>query len=279
MARLDRLVWAAGTSFTAFGLRVGVRVSSPELLETVLAQIPTDWRLARSPVVERLYSYIAGSAKFRANVRPFHFLYGNTQRLVRADDPGTLLEVFEADLSFYLAQATRQYLFVHAGVVGWKGHAIVVPGRSFSGKTTIVKEFLKAGAEYFSDEFAVLDGRGYVHPFPRQLSIREDRGGKATQTRVRADELGAKVGKSALPIGFLLCTQYRSGASWRPQRLSPARGVLALLANTLVARNDPTRALGTLEAAIRNAQSLKSARGEAREIVESILRRLENSIG
>src|SRR5712671_1032424 len=250
MARLDRLVWAAGISFTAFGLRVGVRVSSPELLEPVLAKIPTRWNLQRSRVVERLYSYVAGSAQQRSNVRPLHLMYCNTQRLVRTENPRELLEVFESDLSSYFAQAARRRLFVHAGVVGWQGQAIVVPGCSFSGKTTIVKEFLKAGADYFSDEFAVLDERGYVHPFPRALSVREENQSPG-QERIRAEELGASVGAGPLPIGFVLWTQYRPGASWRPRILSPGKGLLALLANTLVARNEPGRALGTLEAAIR----------------------------
>ena len=65
-----------------------------------------------------------------------------------------------------MAAETRERVFVHAGVVGWKGHAIVIPGRSRSGKTTLVAELVKAGAEYYSDEFAVLDAEGRVHPFP-----------------------------------------------------------------------------------------------------------------
>ena len=278
MEKLDRLVWAAGISFISFGLRVGVRVSSAELLEPVLAHAPTGWKSARSPVVERLYSYIAGSTRLGANVRPLHLLYANTERLVRTGNPGELLEVFEADLASYVAQAARHWLFVHAGVVGWKGQAIVIPGRSFSGKTTIVKEFLRAGADYFSDEFAILDARGYVHPFPRPLSVREDRGQKPSQKRIGAKELGAKIGRGPLPIGLLLWTQYKPGAAWRPKILSPARGVLALLDNTLAARNEPRRTLVTLEAAIRRAQSLKSARGEAKGVVESVLQYLGSSI-
>jgi hypothetical protein len=253
-------------------------VSSPELLEPVLASIPTKWKLARSLVVDRLYSYIAGSARVRPNVRPLQVLYTNTHRLVRSENPDELLEVFESDLSSYFAHAARHCLFIHAGVVGWKGQAIVIPGQSFSGKTTIVQEFLRAGADYFSDEFAVLDGQGCVLPFPRLLSVREGRSKRHGQERIRAEELGARVGVTPLPMGLLLCTRYRPGASWRPRTLSPARGVLALLANTLAARNQPRFALITLEAAIRHAQCLKGDRGEAREVVESILQRLDTNL-
>ena len=62
---------------------------------------------------------------------------------------------------------------MHAGVVGWNGRALLLPGRTLSGKTTLVAELLRAGATYYSDELAVLDARGRVHPFPKPLAIRE----------------------------------------------------------------------------------------------------------
>src|SRR3981081_1401736 len=107
MEKLDRLVWAAGISFISFGLRVGVRVSSAELLEPVLAHAPTGWKAARSPCGDLLYSYIAGSTRLGANVRPLHLLYANTERLVRTGNPGALFEVIEPDLASYGAQAQR----------------------------------------------------------------------------------------------------------------------------------------------------------------------------
>ena len=71
----------------------------------------------------------------------------------------------------HLAERARNRIFIHAGVVGWQGRAIVIPGRSFSGKSTLVAALLQAGATYYSDEFAVLDGRGYVHPFLARRSF------------------------------------------------------------------------------------------------------------
>ena len=48
-------------------------------------------------------------------------------------------------------------------------------------------ELLRAGATYYSDEFAVFDARGRVHPYPKPLSIREKNGNRARS--VPADEL------------------------------------------------------------------------------------------
>lgn len=69
MEKLDCLVWAAGISFISFGMRIGVRVSTPELLEKVLAYLPPGWKFAPSPRVERLYSLIAGGVGPQPNVR------------------------------------------------------------------------------------------------------------------------------------------------------------------------------------------------------------------
>jgi hypothetical protein len=79
--------------------------------------------------------------------------------------------VLESEIRQWVAKTAKKRTFVHAGVVNWHKRAIVIPGRSRSGKTTFVAELVKAGASYLSDEFAVLDSRGRVHPFAKPLSI------------------------------------------------------------------------------------------------------------
>jgi hypothetical protein len=196
-------------------------------------------------------------------------LYGNAQRLSRTVNVDELLGVFESDLNVYIAQTTPRRFFVHAGVVGWKGRAIVMPGRSYSGKTTLVKEFLERGATYYSDEFAVFDGRGHVYPFARPLAIRE----KTTQrqTKVSAEELGGSTGVKPLPVGLLLFTQYHDSTRWQPRAMSPGKAALGLLANALSARQQPERALAFLEKAVHGARILNGARGEAKDLVRTIL--------
>lgn len=152
MDKLNRLVWAAGISFRVFGVRIGVRVSAENLLEPLIAHFPTAWKPETSTIVERLYSLIGDGIGQRSSVRRFSFLYGDVQQLARTMDAEDLYEALESDMDFYIAQSARQRLFVHAGVVAWKGRAIVIPGRSQSGKSTLVKAFLEAGASYYSDE-------------------------------------------------------------------------------------------------------------------------------
>jgi hypothetical protein len=273
MEKLNRLVWAAGISFSTFGVRIGVRVSAEELLEPQVSHFPVGWKPETSRTVDRLYSIIGGAIGPRPTVRQFNFLYGDAQQLARTIHPEDLHEALEADMDFYLAQAARQKFFVHAGVVAWRGKAIVIPGRSQSGKTTLVKAFLEAGASFYSDEFAVFDRRGRVHPYPRRLSLRGDTTHQAT--RLSAQRLGFRTGTGPLPVGLVALTRYKAGAPWKPKTLSPGRGALGLLANSLAARKQPDQAFTTLGRVVCRALVLAGTRGEAPETAASILHLLD----
>jgi hypothetical protein len=168
-----------------------------------------------------------------------------------------------------VAQLSTRYVFVHAGVVGWNGHAIVIPGRSHSGKTTLVKQLIQAGATYYSDEYAVLDSRGRVHPYARKLGLRDTN--VAISKRVRAEDLGALTGTKPLRIGLVVSTNFHDAARWRPRQLSRGQAMLEMLANTVSARTQPEIALPVLRRALEQARALKGRRGEAAEVTHSLL--------
>lgn len=267
-------MWAAGLTFTAYGVRVGVRVDDHELLYGVVERLPPGWRLSASPFVTRLYSLIAGDTNGARRVRRFRLLYSGAELVARSLDAEAVFERFESDLQLYVAERAPRRVFVHAGVVGWRGRAIIIPGRSLSGKTTLVAELLRAGAEYYSDEYAVLDAAGRVHPYPRPLALREGDGLK--QTRRHAEEFGASVGRAPLPVGLVVVCRHVRGAGWRPRRLTPGEGVLEMLANTVCARRSPALSLAALSSAAAGATVLAGARGEAARAAESILRSMES---
>src|ERR1700692_1331443 len=114
-------------------------------------------------------------------MRRLTLLYADSVRVAREVASNQVLEAFETELHLYTATESSDMTFLHAGVVGWQGRAILVPGRSFSGKTTLVRAMLRLGATYYSDEFAVVDNLGRVHPFARPLGIREEGSGAQTK--------------------------------------------------------------------------------------------------
>ncbi len=270
MEKLDRLGWAAGIAFTAYGLSIGVRVSDRSALARVRELLPPGWRPAIKPTVQRLYSLVVGGPTSRAGVRRLSILYSDAARLVRTDDLEEMLRLFEQDMELYIGDQARRRIFVHAGVVGWNGRAILVPGRSGSGKSSLVRALVKAGASYYSDEFAVLDERGRVHPYPIPLSIRPGRDG-TTRTKYRAEEIGGVVGTRPLPVGLVVITRWVEGRQFRPRPVSRGRAVLDLLVNALPARRRPERVLDVLSRVASQAVVLRGSRGEAEETAGQIL--------
>jgi hypothetical protein len=263
MDKVDRLGWAEGIAFKAFGVRIGIRVSERGFVKQIKKLLPPGWEPLATPKVEHLLSLRIGGTSPRSKIRRFHILYLESVRLSRTMDVDEALRALETNLHFIVSLEAPTKLFIHAGVVAWKNLAIVMPGPSFSGKSTLVSELVRAGATYYSDEYAVLDGRGRVHAYPRPIV---GRSGKTHGGVVRSRWKKLK----PLPVGTVLITRYKDGAKWRPRALTPAEAVLELLANTVAARPRPQFAMETIKKALRRARALKSARGDAEEIVGAL---------
>ena len=277
MDKIDRPGWAAEISFISYGVRIGVRVNRPEALARLAEYFPPGWRPSSSNRAARLYSLVVGDDGKQSKARRSHLLYRDVTKLARGRDLDQVLDAFETDLHHYVAENAPRRTFVHAGVVGWNDRAVIIPGRSHSGKTTLVAELVRAGATYYSDEYAVLDARGRVHPFSRPLSIRGE--GEVKGTRHTVEALGGVSGVKPLQVGLVVVSQYREGRRWRPRRLSSGEGALALLANTIAARLRPERALSTFQRVVAGAPVVKGVRGEAGEVVEAIFRDLNQGPG
>jgi hypothetical protein len=249
-----------------------VRSNDAAVFEVLRASYPAVARPAVRPRVDYLYSLRLAEQR-EGRVRSFNLLYNGALRLARSLDPAEVCEAFERDLHLRVAEASRGWIFVHAGVVAWHGRAVLIPGRSHTGKTSLVEALLRRGATYYSDEYAILDGEGNVLPYPKPLYLRSPEG--ENRERLPASALGAKTGRNRLPVGLVLLTRYRPGARLRPRALSPGRAVLGLLENTIQARTQPRLAFSVLAAAIRQAPVLSGPRGEADATADWVLRRLD----
>ena len=270
MSKLDRLVWAEGLAVRAYGVRVGLRASEPGVLDPLIERLPPTWKSAASPLVDRMYSYVAGGSRPNSRIRRYHLLYIDHARVVRdARSIAPCLEALEIDARHTVAALSPQRVFVHAGVVGWGGRAIVIPGASFSGKTSLVAALVRRGATYYSDEYAPIDRYGRVHPFAKPLSIRGD--GERS-----AEELGGIAGRRPLDIRAIVEAPFRPGAGWRPRERSEGHGALALLSQALTGRTDPARTMSAVRAAADGALVLSGGRGEADETAERLLQRLSS---
>ena len=253
------VVSPAAICIDAYGVPVELRAYDAELLSALRRVMPPGASIAEPEVVAATYSIIEGGGGY--------LLLADDSPVAEGTHLDEVLARLESALHFHVAVAARTRLFVHAGVVGWKGGAIVLPGRTHAGKSSLVAALVRGGATYYSDEYAVLDDDGFVHPFARALGIRDDAG----QTRrVDPRTLGA-VGDAPLPVTRVIATRHVAGGEWRAVPMSPGETVLALLANTLAARTRSADALRILAAAARHASGIQGERGDATAAVEHIL--------
>jgi hypothetical protein len=267
--KVDQLGWSARASFVAYGRRIGVRVNHAGVLKLLPKHLPYGSKPSQVQNVDRLYSLFTTGLRKNPKHRIPNALFGGAECLACSFELSDVLEMLERDARLFVAEHAQRRIFVHAGVVGWNGRAIVIPGKSMSGKTSLTAEFVRGGAIYYSDEFAVFDEEGRVHPYAKPLSVRGGDGYR--QTDLPVETFGGRTGTRPLRVGMVLVTRYGNRARWRPQGISAGMGALALLANTVAARRQPEKTLDVLRKAVCTASVLKSLRGEAGAVVESVL--------
>lgn len=173
-----------------------------------------------------------------------------------------------SELELWVAEHARRFVFVHAGCVVWQRRAVVLPGRTMSGKSSLTAALVRAGATYYSDEYAVLDAHGVVRPYARPLSLRPYDGGPAR--RVPVGVLGGRAGGGPVPVGLVAELQYDGGA-YSPTTVSPGRSVLLLVDNTIPAQSRPRAVLTALTATVTKAVTISGVRGDADEAAAGLL--------
>lgn len=255
---------APGTlTFVSHGARVAVQTDDSELLRLVEEVLPPGSEVVAGGPVDAVCSVRTERGGWR--------LLADDAPDLRTGDIELLSRALGAALHFTVASNAPELLFLHAGVVGWEGRAIVVPGASGSGKTSLVVALLAAGATYYSDDYAVFDAAGRVHPYPKRLSVRRSDGGGAPPHTPSAADLGAPTGWEPLPVGLVVLTRYEPGAVWRPTTLSPAKAVLGLLSNTVLARRRTGSAVAIWSKVAQSAPAFTGRRGEADQLVVALL--------
>jgi len=241
--------------FECYGVPIELAADDARTLRRMRARLPPAARAIAA--TERAKDRANGRAKNRAIDRAKKFR-------VRAPADAAALQAFESKLALHVAAESRTFLFVHAGVVGWRGRAIVLPGRTHAGKSTLVAALVRAGATYYSDEYALVDGDGRVWPYPRPLSLRRARG----PVRVRPERLG-RVGRGPLPVGLVVLCRF--AARTKLGTLSPGRALLALLKQTVAARAQAATAMERLSRIVTTAPVAAGTRGEAGEFARALL--------
>lgn len=244
------------------GLRIAVRSNSAMLLEQVRSR--TASVAAPSSGTPQL-SYTIEERRERSGLS--YAIRCGQCRMEQSTTPREALDALLRRMQLHVAEEAPEHVFVHAGVVSWQGKAILLPGRTFSGKTSLVVALLRQGAVYYSDEYAVLDRCGMVHPYARPLQVRMANGSRLWTAHM----LGAEVGSEPLDVALVVFAKYQVTSCWQARPVSPGNAMLRLLANTVCARKRPHQALACLRLVALKAPAFLAVRGECGDAVKPVL--------
>ncbi|MGI8812008.1 MAG: hypothetical protein ACR2IH_05710 [Pyrinomonadaceae bacterium] len=250
--------------FESFGVSIRIEFDSPDAVEAcrVLLEdvLPGYCDFGTTTVPQHIF-------RVNWNKSSRDSIYQDGRPLFLATPRETVLSVLGSRVRLLVAQFAKDFVFIHAGVVSWADRAIVIPGHSMQGKTTLVAAFVERGAKYYSDEYAIIDKDGSVHPFVKPLSVRRS-DHKYKQHDVT---VSGECGTTAIPVGMILDTKFKKGAKIRPKEMTNGSAMIALIQNTIPIRENPGYVLSVLKAAVDSAVLIRSPRGEADEAVQSLI--------
>ena len=190
-----------------------------------------------------------------------------------ADKEVEILALDEAEeeireLEHWVAEHATEAVFIHAGVVAVDGEAVLLPGRTHAGKSSLTAALLRAGADYGSDEYAVITPDGLVHAYPRRLTLRTSDG----ILRVPAVDLGGAPFTDPVRVTAVADVRFESGADWSVTELSRGQTAMRLIDNAVAAQRRPVDVLDSVLAALASLRvGVQGVRGDADVAAEEII--------
>jgi hypothetical protein len=249
-----------GFGISGHGWSAAVLADSAAALET-LDRYVAPWLPRMSPD--------AGSADVVFEVRRSGTGFSLLQQGARVADSMTaedLVHPIEGCIDEALVRRAPGLIAVHAGAVARGEAAVILPASTHGGKSTLVRELLRQGCTYFSDEYAMIDTQGKLHAYPRAMMLRD--GGELARPML-ASELDAPTGRGPVRIALILAARYERESGWDVCAASGSQMLLALLKHT--PRYVSSGVIGPLAAACRSALCLTGVRGEAGDAARRII--------
>ncbi|HRH43607.1 MAG TPA: hypothetical protein PKY82_18400 [Pyrinomonadaceae bacterium] len=269
-----KVKWKEFLAFEVFGVKIGVRSNDATIINRIKEGLPYLLPIdIKSISFEEINHCFSVYLTKRGSPRKI-WLNKDDDEIIDFLYVKDKLDFLDSKIRLTVAEFAENFVFLHAGVVGYKGKAILVPARSFSGKTTLVAELAKRGLDYYSDEYAVLDSKGLVHPFTKKLSIRgiiDD----YQQVDIDVEELGGKKGVEPLKVGVILISKFKKKGKFNPKIVSSGEGIIESISNSVSIRQNPKFVLQVLSIITNEAKIIKTIRGEAASFADKFLPFLE----
>jgi len=211
------------------------------------------------------------------------------------DTFGGMVAHLGAEVAMTLAGQISNGPTFHAAAVAWQGRAVMIPGASGAGKTTLTAHLVLEGLQYLSDELCVVpDGASDVVGFARPLGVkpgawptfeatlRQTRDAEVVPTNngllVRSTRLNAIGAGGPSLLCAIIVPRRRPGHGATLQPLSKGEASLALLATLVNARNLPDHGLAAVTRLARRIPAYAAEYDDAAALVP-LIRQVLTSAG
>ncbi|HEY3382791.1 MAG TPA: hypothetical protein VGK32_13535 [Vicinamibacterales bacterium] len=191
-------------------------------------------------------------------------------------DDGTAGSVFVGEVMYQIACRSRGGLLFHAAALAHHGQSVLLPGKSRSGKTTLVAWLAAKGFDYLTDEMVFVPSGGTaIDAFSRPLQLRrasrpviENLIGPLPAEAVQVGSafdlilpaaLRSTVGIGRSDLALIVFPQYEAASPGELIRLSPAQAGLHLMEGLINARNLRAHGFPEVAALARQVPAYRAA--------------------
>lgn len=218
---------------------VELRIEHPEVADA-FAALYADHRFEDDPGIDDFRLRIAPTTLWRRLFRPQLQAYIDGEKPFQPMPARAGIAMLESALNWCVAVNVCRYLVVHSAAVERGGRAIMLPGPTGSGKSTLCAAMAARGWRLLSDEFAILrPGDIRLLPNPRPMSLKNDAialmadfapefqvgalcegTNKGTVAFLRPPREAVERAKETAAPGLAVVPRFRAG---EPARLEPMR--------------------------------------------------------
>lgn len=191
------------------------------------------------------------------------------------------------DINRGVVERLDGFLALHSGAVAWDGRGVVLPAPPNSGKTTLTAGLTAAGFDYLTDEAALLDAEGQLHPFPRPFTMSpesveaiqglrdrlppEYREYAGPQFQVAADQLRPGAVGKPCRVAYVVAPRYERGGPTALEAMSRTEALLWLAENSFNFRKFGPEGLQILGDVLREAECYRLRIGDLDSAVQTVM--------